>query len=194
MEAAAKAAGAAAIVQDDATETAVSRSGPRQGGVQRTAPDTMSSAGQRRSGLVRRPGHQGGAGGVQPFDEVKDKLRERLVTERALALVYDEANKIDGILGNGTALDALPPIKGWPRPRSPWTSTATRRTEAGRDSRRARNPHRDRGRRVPGAKGRSAAFDRGANPIDRRFRLLRADRGGHHTRRSRSRSKRCGMR
>src|ERR1019366_4067303 len=51
-------------------------------------------------------------GGVEPFDQVKDKLRQRVTTEKALELVYDKANKLDGELGNGAALDAPPPEPG----------------------------------------------------------------------------------
>jgi peptidyl-prolyl cis-trans isomerase D len=111
MQAAAKADGAAAIEQDDATET------------QFPDPDLAKAVFSTPEGTVPPPikGVLGWFvicvtkavhGGVQSFDEVKDQLRQRLVTEKALGLVYDKANKIDGELGNGTALDALPPDPG----------------------------------------------------------------------------------
>ena len=71
-------------------------------------------------------------GGSTPLDQVKDKLREQVTTEKALELVYDRANKIDALLGNGTALDALPPDLG-----VTVTSVTTDRQGVDRDDRRA---------------------------------------------------------
>jgi peptidyl-prolyl cis-trans isomerase D len=111
MEAAAKTAGAAAIVEDDATETQFPDPDLAKA-VFGAAPDTIPPPVKGALGWFVIQVTKAALGGVTPFDEVKDKLRERVVTERALGLVYDEANKIDGILGNGTALDALPPDPG----------------------------------------------------------------------------------
>lgn len=47
-------------------------------------------------------------GGERSFDEVKEELRNRLLAERATDLMYDRANKLDGILGGGASLDQLP--------------------------------------------------------------------------------------
>jgi peptidyl-prolyl cis-trans isomerase D len=44
----------------------------------------------------------------RPFDTVKDELRDAVLHERATDLMYDRANQIDGLLGNGTSLDELP--------------------------------------------------------------------------------------
>lgn len=111
MEAAAKAAGAAAIEQNDGTETQFPDPDLAKA-VFSATPDTILPPVKGRLGWFVIQVTKAVAGGVEPFDEVKDKLRQRLVTERALALVYDEANKIDNVLGNGTALDALPPDPG----------------------------------------------------------------------------------
>lgn len=111
MEAAAKAAGAAAIAQDDATERQFPDPDLAKA-VFGTAPDTVSAPVKGALGWFVVQVTKATAGGVQPFDDVKDKLRQRIVTERALERVYDEANKIDGMLGNGTALDALAPEQG----------------------------------------------------------------------------------
>jgi peptidyl-prolyl cis-trans isomerase D len=111
MQAAAKTAGASAIVEDDATETQFPDPDLAKA-VFSAAPDTVPPPIKGALGWFVVQVTKAVAGGVTPFDEVKDKLRERLVTERALALVYDEVNKLDGILGNGTALDALPADPG----------------------------------------------------------------------------------
>ena len=111
MEAAAKAAGAAAIEQDDGTETQFPDPDLAKAVFSGT-PDTIPPPVKGRLGWFVVQVTKAVAGGVEPFDEVKDKLRQRLVTERALALVYDEANKIDNVMGNGTALDALPADPG----------------------------------------------------------------------------------
>ncbi|MGD0434088.1 MAG: SurA N-terminal domain-containing protein, partial [Acetobacteraceae bacterium] len=111
MEAAAKAAGAAAIEQDDGTETQFPDPDLAKAVFSGT-PDTIPPPVKGRLSWFVVQVTKAVAGGVEPFDEVKDKLRQRLVTERALALVYDEANKIDNVMGNGTALDALPADPG----------------------------------------------------------------------------------
>jgi peptidyl-prolyl cis-trans isomerase D len=107
MQAAATAAGAAAIVQDNATEK------------QFPDPDLAKAVFSAPANTVPPPvkGALGWfvirvtaatEGGAQSFEQVKDKLRERVVTEKALELVYDRANKIDGLIANGTSLAALP--------------------------------------------------------------------------------------
>jgi peptidyl-prolyl cis-trans isomerase D len=111
MQAAATAEGAAAIAQDDATETQFPDPDLAKA-VFSAAPDTVSPPikGALSWFVVRvtkaRPG------GVRSFDAVKDQLRQRVVTGKALGLVYDKANKIDGELGNGTTLDTLPADPG----------------------------------------------------------------------------------
>jgi peptidyl-prolyl cis-trans isomerase D len=47
-------------------------------------------------------------GSEKTFDQVKDELRNRLLAEKATDLMYDRANKIDNLLGNGTSLDQMP--------------------------------------------------------------------------------------
>ena len=111
MEAASNAAGAAAIVQEDATQTEFPDPDLAKA-VFTAPPDTVPSPVKGALSWFVIRVTKATPGGVQPFDAVKDKLRERLVTERALALVYDEANKLDNALGNGATLDALPPDPG----------------------------------------------------------------------------------
>ena len=111
MEAAAKADGAAAILQNDATETEFPDPDLAKA-VFNTPSDTVSPPVKGALGWFVIRVTKAVQGGVQPFDQVKDQLRQRLATERALGLVYDKANKIDGELGNGTTLDTLPPDPG----------------------------------------------------------------------------------
>jgi peptidyl-prolyl cis-trans isomerase D len=47
-------------------------------------------------------------GSEKTFDDVKDALRNRLLAEKATDIMYDRANKIDNLLGNGTSLDQMP--------------------------------------------------------------------------------------
>jgi len=47
-------------------------------------------------------------GSAKSFDAVKGQLRSRLLAEKATDLMYDRANKIDNLLGNGTPFDQLP--------------------------------------------------------------------------------------
>jgi peptidyl-prolyl cis-trans isomerase D len=111
MEAAAKADGAAAIVQDDATQTQFPDPDLAKA-VFGTPPDTVSPPIQGALGWFVIRVTKAIDGGVEPFDQVKDKLRQRVTTEKALELVYDKANKLDGQLGNGASLDTLPPEPG----------------------------------------------------------------------------------
>jgi peptidyl-prolyl cis-trans isomerase D len=111
MEAAAKAAGAAAIVQDDATETQFPDPDLARA-VFSTPPDMVAQPVKGVLGWFVVQVTKATQGGVESFDQVKDKLRERIATEKALELVYDKANKLDGQLGNGATLDNLPPDPG----------------------------------------------------------------------------------
>ncbi len=47
-------------------------------------------------------------GSEKTFDDVKEALRTRLLAEKATDLMYDRANKIDNLLGNGTSFDLMP--------------------------------------------------------------------------------------
>ena len=111
MQAAAKAAGASVIDQDDATRTQFPDPDLAKA-VFSATPDTVSTPIKGALGWFVIQVTKATEGGVAPFDEVKDKLRQTVVTDRALGLVYDRANKLDGLLGNGTTLDTLPPDPG----------------------------------------------------------------------------------
>lgn len=48
------------------------------------------------------------AGSEKTFDQVKQQLRDQILAGKATDLMYDRANKLDNLLGNGTPLDKLP--------------------------------------------------------------------------------------
>jgi peptidyl-prolyl cis-trans isomerase D len=47
-------------------------------------------------------------GAAKPFEAVKDQLTRQILDRRAADMMYDRANKIDDLLGNGTPFDKLP--------------------------------------------------------------------------------------
>lgn len=107
MQAAARADGASAISQDDATE------------VQFPDPDLAKTVFSMPARTVSEPvkGQLGwfvvkvtkiAAGATTTFNRAKDALRDRVLARKAADLMYDRANKLDQLLGNGTSLDDLP--------------------------------------------------------------------------------------
>jgi peptidyl-prolyl cis-trans isomerase D len=107
MQAAAQAEGASAITQDDATE------------VQFPDPDLAKAVFSAPMGAVSDPvqGQLGwfvvhvtkiAAGSTTTFEQAKDALRNKVLISKAADLMYDRANKLDQLLGNGTTLDNLP--------------------------------------------------------------------------------------
>jgi peptidyl-prolyl cis-trans isomerase D len=107
MQGAAKAEGAAAITQDDATP--VQFPDPDLARAVFAAPtDTVSEPvnGQLGWFVVKVTKIAGGA--TTTFDQARDALRARLLAGKAADRMYDRANKLDQLLGNGTSLDDLP--------------------------------------------------------------------------------------
>ena len=107
MQAAAKAAGAAAITQDDATQ--VQFPDPDLAKAVFAAPvDAVSDPVKGQLGwfVVKVTKTTGGT--VTTFDQAKDSLHARVLASKAADLMYDRANKLDQLLGNGTTLDNLP--------------------------------------------------------------------------------------
>lgn len=107
MQQAAKADGAAAVALDDAAQ------------VQFPDPDLAKAVFSLPADTVSDPvkGALGWfvvkvtkivPGGETPFDQAKDALRAKVVAGKAADLMYDRANKIDQLLGNGSSLDDLP--------------------------------------------------------------------------------------
>ena len=107
MNEAAKAANASAIVEDKATEKEFPDPDLAKA-VFATPVNTVSDPIKGALGWFVVKVTAAVEGGSTTFEQVKDKLRERVTTEKALDLVYDRANKIDGLLGNGSAIDGLP--------------------------------------------------------------------------------------
>jgi peptidyl-prolyl cis-trans isomerase D len=107
MQAAAKDAGAAAITQDSATE------------VEFPDPDLAKAVFSAPADQVVGP-VKGALGwfvvkvtGIVPgsettFDQAKETLRAQVLAAKAADLMYERANKLDQLLGNGTTLDDLP--------------------------------------------------------------------------------------
>jgi peptidyl-prolyl cis-trans isomerase D len=107
MQAAAQAEGASAIAQDDATP--VQFPDPDLGkAVFSTPADAVSEPVKGQLGwfVVKVTKITGGT--TTTFEQVKDQLREQVLASKAADLMYDRANKLDQLLGNGTGLDNLP--------------------------------------------------------------------------------------
>jgi peptidyl-prolyl cis-trans isomerase D len=107
MQAAAKADGAAAITQDDALE--VQFPDPDLAKEVFAAPaDTVSAPVKGQLGWFVVKVTKISAGSVTSFEQAKDGLRTRILASKAADLMYDRANKLDQLLGNGTSLDDVP--------------------------------------------------------------------------------------
>ncbi len=181
MQAAAQAEGASAITQDDATE------------VQFPDPDLAKAVFSSPAEAVSEPvkGQLGWfvvkvtkitAGSVTTFEQAKDRLRTGAVAAKAADLMYERANKLDQLLGNGTRLDDLPGDLGVVgRGRDDGLQGRNAGERAGADPRPDRAEGGDHRGGVPGQAGRPAAADRSANPVNRRVGVLRADGGKHHS-------------
>ena len=180
MQAAAQKSGASAVALDDATQPEFPDAALAKA-VFAAAPDAVSAPVKGALGLVRDAGHQGDARQAKSFEQVKGDLRNRVLAEKATDLMYERANKIDNLLGNGTPFDQLPGDLGTGRRRGHDgcqgdTSAGTPAPIPGPPALRSR----DRRRRLQDAEGRAAAVDRGANAVGGRLGLLRAQRGGCH--------------
>jgi peptidyl-prolyl cis-trans isomerase D len=107
MQEAAKAASAVAITQDDATE------------VQFPDPDLARAVFSGPEGSISAPvkGALGWfvvkvthivPGTETSFEQARDSLRAQVLAGKAADVIYDRANTIDQLLGNGTGLDDMP--------------------------------------------------------------------------------------
>jgi peptidyl-prolyl cis-trans isomerase D len=107
MQAAAQAVGASAVVLDNATEAEF------------PDPDLSRTVFAATPAIVADP-VKGALGwyvvkvtsatpGENPtYEQVAEQVKERVVTDKAADLMYDRANKVDGLLANGTSLDDMP--------------------------------------------------------------------------------------
>ncbi|HBK09530.1 MAG TPA: hypothetical protein DDZ81_27330 [Acetobacteraceae bacterium] len=107
MQAAATAEGASGITQDDAMQ--VQFPDPDLANAVFSAPaDTISQPVKGVLGWFVVKVTKIAPGETTTFEQAKDKLKERAVTSKAADLMYERANKLDQLLGNGAGLDDLP--------------------------------------------------------------------------------------
>jgi peptidyl-prolyl cis-trans isomerase D len=107
VQAAAQQAGAAAVALDDATQQEFPD--PDLAKAVFAAPtDSVSEPVKGAMGWYVLKVTKVSPGSEKTFDDVKDALRDRILAEKATDLMYDHANKIDNLLGNGTSLDDMP--------------------------------------------------------------------------------------
>jgi peptidyl-prolyl cis-trans isomerase D len=107
MQAAAKADGAAALSQDDATSVQFPDPDLAKA-VFSTPADTVSEPVKGQLGWFVVKVTKIVPGSVTTFDQAKQQLKDRALASKAADLMYDRANKLDQLLGNGTGLDNLP--------------------------------------------------------------------------------------
>jgi len=107
MEKAAQADGAAAIAQDNATQ--VEFPDPDLAKAVFSAPaDTVTGPIKGTLGwFVVKVTHVT-PGSEISFEQAKDTLKTQVIAGKAADLMYDRANKVDQLLGNGTKLEELP--------------------------------------------------------------------------------------
>lgn len=107
IQKAAQAAGASAVSLDGATE--VQFPDPDLAKAVFAAPqDTVSSPVKGLLGWFVVKVTKIEPGKTTSFDQAKDALRNRVLAGKAADLMYDRANKVDQLLGNGTPLDHMP--------------------------------------------------------------------------------------
>ncbi|MBN8925697.1 MAG: peptidyl-prolyl cis-trans isomerase [Rhodospirillales bacterium] len=107
MQAAAKTDGATAVELDGATETMIPDRDLARA-VFAAAADTVSAPIKGQLGWFVAKVTKIVPGKTRSFDEVKDELRDKVLADKASDLIYDRANKLDNLLGNGTPFDELP--------------------------------------------------------------------------------------
>jgi peptidyl-prolyl cis-trans isomerase D len=107
IQAAATAAGASAITQDDAPQ--VEYPDPDLAKAVFAAPvDTISQPVKGALGWFVVKVTKITPGKTTSFEQAKTLLKDRALASKAADLMYDRANKLDQLLGNGTSLDDLP--------------------------------------------------------------------------------------
>jgi peptidyl-prolyl cis-trans isomerase D len=107
MQTAAQAEGASGIAQGDATQVQFPDPDLAKA-VFSTPTDTVSEPVKGQLGWFVVKVTKISSGATTTFEQAKDKLRERVVASKAADLMYDRANKLDQLLGNGTGFDNLP--------------------------------------------------------------------------------------
>ncbi|HTW71066.1 MAG TPA: SurA N-terminal domain-containing protein [Acetobacteraceae bacterium] len=107
MQAAAQKDGGSAVAMDNATQPEFPDAALAKA-VFAATKDAVSAPVKGALGWYVVKVTQATPGSEKTFDQVKDELRSRLLAEKATDLMYDRANKIDNLLGNGTPFDQLP--------------------------------------------------------------------------------------
>jgi peptidyl-prolyl cis-trans isomerase D len=107
MQKAAKDAGASAVELDNAAESEFPS--PELGkAVFAATPNEVSEPVQGPLGWSVVKVIKDTPGQSRSFDQVKDELRARVLSDKAADLIYDRANKVDNVLASGAGLDELP--------------------------------------------------------------------------------------
>ncbi|HJS86467.1 MAG TPA: peptidyl-prolyl cis-trans isomerase, partial [Acetobacteraceae bacterium] len=107
VQKAAEAAGGSAVALDAATEPQIPDAALAKAAFA-TAPDQIAGPVQVALGWAvlrvtsATPGHE------QSFAQVENEVRTKVLNEKAAALLYDRAGKVDDLLGTGAGLDKLP--------------------------------------------------------------------------------------
>jgi peptidyl-prolyl cis-trans isomerase D len=107
MQAAATADGASALSQDDATRVQFPDPDLAKA-VFAASADTVSDPVKGALGWFVVKVTKITPGSETSFEAAKDGLRAALLASKAAGLIYDRANKVDGLLGNGTSLEDMP--------------------------------------------------------------------------------------
>ncbi len=107
VQKAAEAAGGSGVALDAATEQQIPDAALAKAAFA-TAPDQVAGPVQAALGWAvlrvtsAAPGHE------QSFAQAENEVRAKVLNEKAAALLYDRAGKVDDLLGTGAGLDRLP--------------------------------------------------------------------------------------
>ena len=107
IQAAAQTAGASAVALSDASQTEFPDAALAKAVFAAPAND-VSGPVQGALGWYVLKVTKATPGSEKSFAEAENQLRNRLLAEKATDLMYDRANRIDNLLGNGTPFDQLP--------------------------------------------------------------------------------------
>ncbi len=111
VQKAAEAAGGSAVALDAATEQQIPDAALAKAAFA-AAPDQVSGPMQAALGWAVLRVSSAQPAQEQSFEQAKDTVRQQMLAEKASAMLYDRANKVDDVLGTGVGLDKLPPNLG----------------------------------------------------------------------------------
>lgn len=107
VQTAAQGQGATAVAMNDATETAFPDPDLSKA-VFAAEPDAVTGPVKAALAWYVLKVTRATPGENPDFAAVAERIRERVVADKAADLMYDRANKVDGLLANGTSLDDMP--------------------------------------------------------------------------------------